>query len=234
MSQSIKVILTDIEGTTSAISFVKDVLFPYAYKNLPDYVFDHRGEKEVAAVLDAVKEEEKNPDLTIEEVVEVLLRYIDEDRKITCLKTLQGMIWEHGYKDGVLKGHVYDDAVAGLKRWSSMGLRLYVYSSGSVPAQKLLFSNTPAGDLTPLFSGYFDTTIGGKKETRSYEKIADEIGVDPEEILFLSDSTEEIVAAGDAGMHVIILDREKVLFDALGYEKAADFDYILLDESVNA
>lgn len=234
MNSRIKVVLTDIEGTTSAISFVKDVLFPYAYKNLPDYVFEHVGEKDVDAILDSVREEEKNTDLTTEEVIEVLLRYIDEDRKITCLKTLQGMIWEHGYKDGVLKGHIYDDALAGLKRWSSLGLKLYVYSSGSIPAQKLLFANTPAGDLTPLFSGYFDTTIGGKKETRSYEKIAEEIGVVPEEILFLSDSTEEIVAAGDAGMHVIILDREKVLFDALGYEKASDFNQILLGESVNA
>lgn len=229
MAQKIKAVLTDIEGTTSSISFVKDVLFPYAYQNLPDFIFDHVGEKTVDEILNAVREEEINPDLTTKEIIEVLLRYIDEDRKITCLKTLQGMIWAQGYEDGVLKGDIYEDAVAGLKRWKKMGLNLYIYSSGSVAAQRLLFANTPAGDLTPMFSGYFDTTTGGKKDSKSYEVIANAMGLDPEEVLFLSDSTEEIVAASDAGMRVVILDREKVMTDTLGHEIAHDFDVILAD-----
>lgn len=233
MAQKIKAVLTDIEGTTSSLSFVKEVLFPYAIQNLPDFVFDHVGEKEVDEILEAVREEEKNPDLTTKEVIEVLLRYIDEDRKITCLKDLQGMIWAQGYEDGVLKGHIYDDAAAGLRRWKKMGLNLYIYSSGSVAAQKLLFANTPAGDLTSLFSGYFDTTTGGKKDRKSYETIANAIGLEPEQVLFLSDSTEEIAAASDAGMRVVILDREKVLFDALGHEVAHDFD-VILAETVDA
>ncbi len=225
MNQEIKVILTDIEGTTSSLSFVKDELFPYAYKNLPDYVWDN--EDEIAALIDDVRNIEQNPNLSLEEVIEVLLRYIDEDKKITPLKTLQGIIWEEGYKSGELKGHIYDDAIKGLRRWRDQGVKLYVYSSGSIMAQKLLFGHTKEGDLTPLFSGYFDTSIGGKKESESYEKIAGEINVPVSEILFLSDSTEEIDAAAAAGMNVIILDREKALFDALGHNVVHDFNDIL-------
>ncbi len=232
MDQEIKVIVTDIEGTTSALSFVKDTLFPYAYRHLPDYVWDN--EAEIADLLEAVREEEKNPDLSMEEVVEVLLRYIEEDQKITPLKTLQGMIWERGYKNGELIGHIYDDALEGLRRWKDQGIDLYVYSSGSVPAQKLLFFHTKAGDLTPMFSGYFDTTIGGKKDVRSYERIVEKIGVEPAHILFLSDSTDEIAAASDAGMNVIILDREKTLFDALGYDVVAEFTGILNEAVIEA
>ncbi len=231
MNQEIKAIVTDIEGTTSSLSFVKDELFPYAYKNLPDYVWDN--ESEIAALLDDVRKEEQNPDLSLEEVIEVLLRYIDDDKKVTPLKTLQGMIWKAGYKSGELVGHIYDDALAGLKRWKNQGVALYIYSSGSVPAQKLLFGHTKAGDLNPLFSGYFDTSTGGKKESESYEKIAAQIGVTASEILFLSDSTDEIDAAAAAGMNVIILDREKALFDALGHNIVHNFDDIL-KETVEA
>ena len=231
MDQEIKAIVTDIEGTTSALSFVKDTLFPYASKNLPDYVWDH--EKEISELLDAVREEEQNSDLSLEEVIEVMLRYIEEDKKVTPLKTLQGMIWKAGYESGELVGHIYDDAAAGLNRWKDQGIDLYIYSSGSVPAQKLLFGNTKSGNLNPLFSGYFDTTTGGKKDTDSYSKIAKEIGVPVQEILFLSDSIEEISAAADAGMNVIVLDREGNVFDALGYTVTQSFDDIL-KESVEA
>lgn len=225
MDQEIKAIVTDIEGTTSSLSFVKDTLFPFAYKHLPDYVLDH--EDELGDIIDAVREEEANSDLSLEEVIEVMLRYIDEDQKVTPLKALQGMIWEEGYESGELIGHIYDDALEGLKRWKDQGIKLYVYSSGSVPAQKLLFGHTKAGNLNSLFSGYFDTNIGAKKDSRSYDKIADEIDTSPENILFLSDSTEEIAAASEAGMNVIIIDREKALFDALGYPIVSSFDYIL-------
>jgi len=221
----VKVILTDIEGTTSSLSFVKDTLFPYARNHLADYIYDYADK--IENLIAEVKKEERNPDLNLEEVIEVLLRYIDEDQKVTALKTLQGMIWEEGYKTGELTGHIYDDAMHGLKRWNDQGVDLYVYSSGSIAAQKLLFGNTEHGDLRLLFKGYFDTTIGHKKEPESYEKIAAEIGVPSENILFLSDSTEEIAAAHKAGMQVIILDREKSLFDAGEHYVAHDFDNIL-------
>jgi len=232
MPQEIKAIVTDIEGTTSALSFVKETLFPFAYQHLPDYVLDN--EDEIADLLDAVRKEERNPDLSTQEIIEVLLRYIDEDQKVTPLKTLQGTIWAQGYESGELVGHIYDDALEGLKRWQDQGIDLYVYSSGSVPAQKLLFSHTKSGDLTPMFKGYFDTKMGGKKEAESYEKIAKEIKVSVGEILFLSDSTEEIEAAAQAGMNVIIIDREESLFEALGRKVVKSFDEIELGESVDA
>ncbi len=232
MAQEIKAIVTDIEGTTSALSFVKETLFPFAYKHLPDYVWDNEGD--LSEILDAVREEERNTELSTAEVIEVMLRYIDEDKKVTPLKTLQGMIWEEGYKSGELIGHIYDDALEGLERWKDQGIKLYVYSSGSVPAQKLLFGHTKAGDLNALFSGYFDTNTGGKKETRSYELIAEQIKEPVENILFLSDSTDEIAAASDAGMSVIILDREKALIDALGYTVTHSFDTILNEAVIEA
>lgn len=221
----VKVILTDIEGTTSSLSFVKDTLFPYARNHLADYVYDYADD--IENLIEDIKKEERNQELNLEEVIEVLLRYIDEDQKVTSLKTLQGLIWEEGYNNGDLVGHIYNDALHGLKRWNEQGVDLYVYSSGSIAAQKLLFKHTDAGDLTPLFKGYFDTTIGHKKEAESYEKIAAQIGVEPENILFLSDSTEEIAAAHKSGMQVIILDREKSLFDAGEHYVAHDFDNIL-------
>ena len=208
---NIKAVLTDIEGTTSSISFVKDVLFPYAYKHLPEFVEEYS--EEITQILDDVRTEEKNPGLTQEEVVEVLQRWIEEDQKLTPLKTLQGMIWQAGYEAGELHGHIYDDAVEGLKRWKKSGLKLYIYSSGSIAAQKLLFSNTAAGDLTTLFAGYFDTTTGPKMQPESYEKISREIGLPASEILFLSDNIQEIEAADKAGMMVLILDRDGVLED---------------------
>jgi enolase-phosphatase E1 len=221
---NIKAVLTDIEGTTSSISFVKDVLFPYAYKHLPEFVEDYS--EEIAQILDDVRAEEKNPGLTQEEVVEVLQRWIEEDKKLTPLKTLQGMIWQAGYEAGELHGHIYEDAVTGLKRWKKSGLKLYIYSSGSVAAQKLLFSNTSAGDLTTLFSGYFDTTTGPKLQQDSYEKIAREIGLPPEQILFLSDNTQEIEAAYKAGMSVIVLDRDGIQDDVRRHRVVKNFDEI--------
>ena len=202
----IRAIVTDIEGTTSSISFVKDVLFPYARKQIPAFV--RKNEKQVIGLLDEVRAFEKNPKLSTDEVIATLQRWIDEDQKITPLKALQGMIWQTGYAAGDFKGHIYDDALEGLQRWHAAGIKLYVYSSGSVPAQKLLFGYTPRGDLTPLFSGYFDTATGPKLEAESYRKIASQINASPNTILFLSDNPQEINAATEAGMETILVDRE--------------------------
>lgn len=161
---TIKAILTDIEGTTSAVSFVFDVLFPYAARHLPDFVREHAGEPEVAAQLAAVRAESGEADADVERAIAILLQWIAEDRKATPLKALQGMVWAQGYRDGQLKGHVYPDAVQALREWKARGLDLYVYSSGSIQAQKLIFGCSEAGDLGPLFSGYFDTTSGPKRK----------------------------------------------------------------------
>ncbi|MGB5828111.1 MAG: acireductone synthase, partial [Pseudomonas mandelii] len=196
----IKAILTDIEGTTSAVSFVFDVLFPYAAKHLPDFVRQHAGRADVAEQLAAVRRDSNEADADVERVIEILLGWIAEDRKATPLKALQGMVWEQGYQAGQLKGHVYPDAVEALKRWHQDGFKLFVYSSGSIQAQKLIFGCSEAGDLSPLFSGYFDTTSGPKREAHSYERITQAIGLEAAQIVFLSDIVEELDAARAAGM----------------------------------
>lgn len=192
-------ILTDIEGTTSSISFVADVLFPYARERLASYCAAHA--EEVAPILTDVQAIEPG------DPIATMTRWIDEDRKITPLKTLQGLIWDAGFRDGAFKGHVYPDAVAGLRRWHAAGLKIYVFSSGSVAAQKLIFGFSEAGDLTPLFSGYFDTTTGPKREAIAYTRIAETIGLPPDAVLFLSDVSAETDAAKAAGMQALLIDR---------------------------
>ena len=204
----IKAILTDIEGTTSAVSFVFDVLFPYAAKHLPDFVRQNAARADVAAQLTAVRSDSQEPNADVERVIEILLGWIAEDRKATPLKALQGMVWEQGYQAGQLKGHVYPDAVEALKRWHQEGYQLFVYSSGSIQAQRLIFGCSEAGDLTPLFSGYFDTTSGPKREAQSYANITQAINVEAGQILFLSDIVQELDAAREAGMATCGLARE--------------------------
>ncbi len=199
-------ILTDIEGTTSSISFVKDVLFPYARRALPGFVREHGHEPEGRRWLDQVAVE--NGGMCQDEmIVETLQGWIDEDRKHTALKALQGLIWEAGYRDADFTAHIYPDAAPALRDWRVAGLPLYVYSSGSVPAQKLFFGHSDAGDLTPLFSGWFDTEVGGKRDAASYQRIADAIGAPAGEILFLSDVVEELDAAREAGLQTVLIDR---------------------------
>ena len=201
-------ILTDIEGPTSSISFVKDVLFPYARRALPGFVAAHGDEPEVRKWLDAVAVE--NGGMCQDEmIVETLQGWIDQDRKHTALKALQGMVWEAGYRDADFTAHIYPDAAPALRAWHAAGHPLYVYSSGSVPAQKLFFGHSDAGDLTPLVSGWFDTEIGGKREAASYRRIAEAIGVPASEIVFLSDVVEELDAARAAGLRTVLLDRRQ-------------------------
>ncbi len=209
-----RVILTDIEGTTSSIAFVKDVLFPYARAHLAAFVAARAADPEVRRCLDEARRLAGDPGLSDEEVTGVLLRWIDEDRKATPLKTLQGLVWANGYEAGEIRSHVYDDAVRGLRDWHAAGCSLYVFSSGSIAAQRLLFGHTAHGDLTPLFSGYFDTTSGPKLSSASYAAIARDIGRAPPEILFLSDHTGELDAAAAAGMRVICLDRGEAVVPA--------------------
>jgi len=203
----VEAVLTDIEGTTSSISFVKEVLFPYARARMADFIARHGGEEPVRHQLDAVREAVGAP-LPDDEVAGVLCGWIDEDRKATPLKALQGMIWREGYERGDYRAHVYDDAVARLGRWHGDGMPLFVYSSGSAEAQRLFFAHTTAGDLTPFFSGYFDTTIGPKQAPGSYHAIARAMARPPAGILFLSDVVAELDAARAAGMATCLVDRD--------------------------
>jgi enolase-phosphatase E1 len=192
--QGVRAVVTDIEGTTSSIAFVHEVLFPYARARLDAFVAAHPF-KAGSLVAEAGG-------------LAALHRWMDEDRKATPLKTLQGMIWREGYLAGELKGHVYPDAAAGLRRWHAQGLKLAVYSSGSEEAQKLIFGHSEAGDLAPLFQHFFDTRIGAKAEPASYAKIAEALALPPAEILFLSDMPPEITAARAAGLQAVRLVRD--------------------------
>ena len=188
------VILTDIEGTTSSIDFVKDVLFPYARERIGAFLRAHADDPAVAAEILATARDAGVDACDLDAVTRVLVQWIDEDRKATPLKALQGMIWKDGYRNGDFVAHVYPDAHEALRRYKAEGRRLHVYSSGSIAAQRMFFAHTSYGDLTPLFSGYYDTTSGGKREAQSYRVIAEAIGATP------SDIEAELDAAADAGL----------------------------------
>ncbi len=221
----IKAILTDIEGTTSSIDFVHQTLFPYARAHLRRFLVAHGNETAVRRELAEVAHLEGR-ELTPEAAAQVLEKWIAEDRKATPLKALQGMIWRQGYESGELKGHVYDDTPEFLRAWHDRGLRLYVYSSGSVDAQKLIFGHTAFGDLTPLFSGYFDTRVGGKREAQSYRTILRDTGLSGPDMLFLSDVVEELDAARAAGMKTCQLLRDDKTRPATTHPQAHNFSEV--------
>ena len=200
-------VLTDIEGTTTPIAFVHRVLFPYARARLAAFCAAHA---QVGGV--------PVPPL------EVLYAQMDRDEKEPLLKAIQGMLWEEGYAAGELKAEIYADVAPALRRWARGGVRLYVYSSGSVPAQKLLFGHSGAGDLTPLFQAYFDTKAGPKREAASYGAITRGIGIPAGEVLFLSDMEAELDAAREAGLRTCQLVRAQDGTQASArHETAADF-----------
>ncbi|WP_224369277.1 acireductone synthase [Hyalangium versicolor] len=195
----VRAIVTDIEGTTSSLSFVKDVLFPYSTRHMVQFVRAQGHQPEVRRLLDEARKVAGGaPD--DDTLVGTLLRWIETDQKLAPLKGLQGLIWEQGYREGAFQGHVYEDAARRLREWHAQGLRLFVYSSGSEHAQRLIFRHTPYGDLTPLFSGYFDTRVGGKREASSYAAIVRELGQPAGDVLFLSDVREELDAARASGL----------------------------------
>ncbi|KHT27940.1 acireductone synthase [Pectobacterium carotovorum] len=225
----INAIVTDIEGTTSDIRFVHTVLFPYARKRLADTVRQHGSDPEIAQALDALRQELGQPDADSDALITALNQFMDEDRKSTALKQLQGIIWRAGYRNGDFQGHLYPEVASQLAAWQQQGLRLYVYSSGSVEAQQLLFGYSNAGDLRPLFSDYFDTRVGAKRETDSYRTIAQAIGLPAEQLLFLSDIRQELDAAQEAGWHTCQLIRDDA--DSVSrHRQVARFDQIDLPE----
>ena len=224
----IKAIVTDIEGTTSSLAFVKEVLFPYARANLAAYVRLHAPEPQVKKALEESCKE-AGAELDTGQLITQLIQWLDEDKKVTPLKSLQGLLWEAGYQEGAFKGHIYKDAAAYLKAWKAKGLDLYIYSSGSVHAQKLLFTHTEYGDLTPLFSGYFDTYIGGKKDQESYHKIARQIGIPANQLLFLSDIKEELDAAKAAGFKTLWLTRDSTPDPQAEHTQISSFEGVVLE-----
>jgi enolase-phosphatase E1 len=230
-STTIKAILVDIEGTTSSINFVHEVLFPYAKSGLSNFIKNNIEKTEVTKVISEAFGIEglKVTDLesSIEKSVELFERWIAEDKKIKPLKDLQGMIWESGYRNKDFFGHVYEDAYQTLLKWYKNGLKIFIYSSGSINAQKLLFGHSSYGDLNYLFSGNFDTQIGSKKELESYRKITETIKLKANEIIFLSDNSDELKAARESGMNVIKLARpEDGIMSDINYLSVKNFHEI--------
>jgi enolase-phosphatase E1 len=215
-------IVIDIEGTTTPIAFVRDVLFPYARAELPGFIAKHGNDPQVAALLaEATALADGQP------VLRALQHWMDTDAKVTPLKTLQGLIWDEGYRRGLLKGVIYPDVPPALRRWRAAAVKLYVYSSGSEAAQRLIFGHSDAGDLAGLFSGFFDTRLGAKRETASYAAIAQATATPVEDTLFLSDIGEELDAASAAGMQTCQLVRAADgTRPAAAHRQARDFSEI--------
>lgn len=220
MSEPFAVYLLDIEGTTTSVGFVFDVLFPFAREHVDGFLAAHGGMPEVETSLallaaDAMREREAGescPEVVagagrLESAKAAMLWMMDRDRKTQGLKRLQGQIWRAGYEQGTLESDVFDDVPVALRKWRTSGARVFIYSSGSVPAQQLLFRYSRCGDLTPLLNGYFDTAVGEKRAASSYTRILEEVGARGSEVLFLTDIVAEADAAVAAGMRVCVAAR---------------------------
>lgn len=208
-----RALLLDVEGTTTAISFVSDVLFPFARERMAKALAEVQPGSALAEAVARLREEWEADGALREAAPEFgdgaacALALMDQDRKSTGLKAIQGLLWEEGYRSGALRAHVFDDVPEALRRWRAAGARVYVFSSGSVLAQELLFAHTEGGALTPLLDGHFDTTTGPKREPGAYRRIAEAVGLQASEVLFLSDVPAELDAAREAGMATGLLER---------------------------
>lgn len=209
-SSAVRGILLDIEGTTSSISFVHEVMFPYVLERLEPFLAKQFARPDVRAACEQIASDAGQTALdswaasTGQEPAELVAaevrRLMAGDVKATGLKALQGLIWEGGFQSGQLVAHVFPDVIPAIKQWRMQGIDVRIYSSGSVAAQKLFFGHLDgAGDCLMLISGHYDTTSGGKKEAASYQRIAADWGLASAEILFVSDIAEELQAALEAG-----------------------------------
>jgi enolase-phosphatase E1 len=213
-AQGIRLVLLDIEGTTTPLAFVRDVLFPFACRHLSGWLREHAGTPERAAAERQLREEhdadrrrgESPPAWDApsdgsgtDGLVAYVTWLMDRDRKSPGLKTLQGLVWDDGYARGELHGEIYPDVAPSLERWHREGIDIAIYSSGSELAQRRLFASAREGDLTPLIAGFFDTAVGSKRDPASYRLIAAALGHEPGRVLFLSDATGELEAAAAAG-----------------------------------
>jgi enolase-phosphatase E1 len=215
----IRGVVLDIEGTTTPIAFVHDVLFSYAQSEARNFLAEHYGLTELLADLQQLREEhaidvkqDLQPpvlvdgprDAEIDSIVAYVNWLIDRDRKSTGLKSLQGKIWKQGYVDGTLKAELFADVAPALERWRRAGINISIFSSGSSLAQKLLFAHSEAGDLTGLIDNYFDTKVGSKTDLESYRQIVEALRLPAQDVLFISDIVGELDAAGAAGMQTLL------------------------------
>jgi enolase-phosphatase E1 len=197
----IQAVLCDIEGTTTSLSFAHDVMFPYSRKEMPAFIRERWNHPDLKPLFTQLGKD------TPEETTRLLQSWIDEDKKEGVLKQIQGKIWRKAFESGEIRAHIYPDVPTKWFAWKESGKKIYIFSSGSVEAQQLIFRFSELGDLSQLIDGYFDTTTGPKKEADSYRKIADAIQIQPNDVLFLSDVVAELDAAGAAGMQTILVVR---------------------------
>lgn len=226
----IKLYLFDIEGTTTDINFVHKVLFPYSYERMEEYVLAHQNDDVIINALENVRQtvmQEENKSLDLHGIIDQLKKWIKEDRKHSALKEIQGLIWDKGYANNHFKGHVYSDVPPFFQRIVSNEYKIGIYSSGPVHAQKLIFSYSEHGDLTPYISFYFDTKVGGKRESTSYKNICDLTHLAAYQIHFFSDISEELSAAQECGMRVTQVSRDGI--KSSHYECITDFKNNLLN-----
>jgi enolase-phosphatase E1 len=209
MNAIVRGVLLDIEGTTSAVAYVYDVMFPYARQHLASYIADHWNEPELQPIKSLIASEAADSAAasSAKLLAEAAWRLMDGDAKTTGLKQLQGLVWEAGFRDGHLRAHVYDDVEPCLRAWKLAGHQRRIYSSGSIHAQQLFFGHSDCGNLLPLVDGHYDTTIGGKRLATSYTAIATDWGLASGDILFLSDIVAELQAASEAGLQVALVSR---------------------------
>jgi enolase-phosphatase E1 len=239
---TVRGVLLDVEGTTSSVRYVYDVLFPYARRELDDFLRRRWGDPAVARACELMARDAgaasfaawvgpgASPEAARERVRAEALRLMDADAKATGLKELQGLIWREGYDAGRLRSHVFADVPPALRRWREAGLGLRIFSSGSVGAQKVFFAHTEAGDLLGLFGGHYDTTVGPKRDPESYRRIAADWGLPAGAVLFLSDVTAELDAAAAAGMKTALVVRPGNAAAPPGspHPAVADFDQLRL------
>ena len=231
-------LLLDIEGTVSPVAFVYDVMFPFIRDHLADFLEAHWEEPDVQAAIVLVGKDIGVPQHTSwpegdalptrqQTVVQTVRELMDRDAKVTGLKQLQGLIWKDGFDNGQLVAELFPDVMPKLDQFRSVGIPLYIYSSGSIGAQKLFFGHTSEGSLLDWLAGHFDTTSGNKKESRSYERISGEIGLPPQQICFVSDVVAELDAARQAGMRTIL--RSESATAVSDHAQITTFDDIRLD-----
>lgn len=228
-------VVLDIEGTTSATGFVVEVLYPYSRERFGALLAERAQEPAVRRAAEQVREAAGEPEADAARIERILGSWLDEDRKATPLKTLQGIIWSEGFARGELVSHFYPDTIPALRHWHAAGLRLHIYSSGSVAAQRAWFGHTPEGDLIPLLDGFYDTENAGPKQSPgSYAAITAAIGTDPARTLFLSDRPGELDAARAAGWRTVGVRRpgEPYFEQGVGdHPEAAGLDEITLTRS---
>jgi len=244
-TEGIRGVLLDIEGTTTPIAFVHEVLFSYARSQVRNFLSKHFGSAELVADLEQLRHEHAadvmqnlqpptlvevcgSRDAEIDSLAAYVNWLIDRDRKSTGLKSLQGRIWKQGYLEGTLKAQLFADVPPALERWRRAGLTISIFSSGSLLAQKLLFAHTEAGDLTGLIDNYFDTTVGSKTDVASYRQIASALSLPAHDVLFISDVVPELDAASAAGMRTLLCIRPGNHSQPLAerYPQIRDFDEI--------